>query len=95
MEKLILITVFISSSLLCFTSIDENGMTLFSKDLVEQTTDNSYQISDINNLLKDCTVRIDTELEDGTTIQGEITFIDVTWWQCTKMQLAAWWDRNF
>ena len=46
-------------------------------------------------LLKDCTVRLDFELEDGTTIEGEITFVDVSWWDCTKMQLAAWWERNF
>jgi hypothetical protein len=45
--------------------------------------------------LKDCTVRLDFKLADGTIIQGEITFEDVTWWQCTKMQLAAWWERNF
>lgn len=44
---------------------------------------------------KDCTVRLDVELSDGTTIQGELTFEDVTWWQCTKMQLVAWWKRNF
>lgn len=44
---------------------------------------------------KNCTVRLDFELSDGTTIEGEITFVDVTWWQCTKMQLAAWWERNF
>ena len=58
---------------------------------VQTLIDNPIQTDD----LKDCTVRLDFELSDGTTIQGEITFVDVTWWQCTKMQLAAWWERNF
>ena len=48
-----------------------------------------------NLLLKDCTVRLDFKLSDGTTIQGEITFLEVTWWLCTRMQLLAWWERNF
>ena len=48
-----------------------------------------------NLVLKDCTVRLDFKLSDGTTIQGEITFLEVTWWLCTRMQLLAWWERNF
>ncbi len=62
---------------------------------VLNTTENLAENSENSILLKDCTVRLDFKLEDGTTIQGEITFVDVSWWDCTKMQLAAWWERNF
>lgn len=62
---------------------------------VLNTTENLAETSENSILLKDCTVRLDFELEDGTTIEGEITFVDVSWWDCTKMQLAAWWERNF
>ena len=48
-----------------------------------------------NDLRKDCTVRLDKKLENGSTLKGELTFSDVTWWECTKMQVAAWWERNF
>lgn len=46
-------------------------------------------------VIKDCTVRLDFKLSYRTTIQGEITFLEVTWWQCIKMQVLAWWERNF
>lgn len=44
---------------------------------------------------KDCTVKLDVKLSNGSTLTGELTFSDVTWWECTKMQVAAWWERNF
>jgi hypothetical protein len=43
----------------------------------------------------DCSVRIEIKLENGTTIQGVIVFEDVSWWDCKKMQLVAWLERNF
>ena len=52
-------------------------------------------IAPIPDIRKDCKVRIDHELPDGGTVKGELVFEDVTWWQCSKMQVAAWWDRNF
>ncbi len=48
-----------------------------------------------NDIRKDCTVKLDMKLENGSTLKGELTFSDVTWWECTKMQVAAWWERNF
>ena len=57
--------------------------------------ENAQQVSPVDDFRKDCTVRIDHELPDGGSIKGELIFEDVTWWQCTKMQVAAWWDRNF
>lgn len=44
---------------------------------------------------KDCTVKIDVTLEDGSTIKGEVMIENITWWQCTKIQVAAWWERTF
>ena len=74
-------------------SFASNGMINDNEPKIEAQTiiENPLQTDE----LKDCTVRLDFELSDGTTIQGEITFVDVSWWSCTKMQLAAWWKRNF
>lgn len=89
MKKLFLIAT-LSVFTLSFASngmINENKPKIKTQEIIE----NHLQTDE----RKDCTVRLDFELEDGTTIQGEITFVDVSWWDCTKMQLAAWWERNF
>ncbi|MDD3004387.1 hypothetical protein [Flavobacterium sp.] len=52
-------------------------------------------VDEKSDVLKECEVRLDMKLEDGTTIVGTVTFSDVSWWDCSKMQLAAWWGRNF
>ena len=59
------------------------------------TTIDNYQVSCFETfnyvqLKRDCTVRIKNE-----TYDLEVTFEDVTWFQCMKMKLAAWWDRTF
>ena len=94
MKKLFALAIILSVFTLGFAS---NGMINESEVKIEaqQIIENPMQTNELSNLTKDCTVRLDFELSDGTTIQGEITFVDVTWWQCTKMQLAAWWERNF
>lgn len=94
MKKVILILVFINSSLMCFASTN-NKSNLSQEDLVEQRVGNLPQENDIIVLLKECTVKFDVELEDGTTITGEITFSDVSWWDCTKMKFGAWWASTF
>lgn len=89
---LLLVCIFVTSSFASnFISYKNNDRRLE----VVNTTENLAETSENSILLKDCTVSLDFELEDGTTIQGEITFVDVSWWDCTKMQLAAWWERNF
>lgn len=93
MKTILLITTFVISSMLSPASLYENN--LLKKDFIEQTPNNSYQDNEATSQRKDCTVRVDFELEDGSTIQGEITFVDVSWWDCTQMQLFAWWKRNF
>lgn len=44
---------------------------------------------------KDCTVKLDMDLKGGGHIQGEITFEDVSWWDCTKIKVTAWFARTF
>ncbi len=58
-------------------------------------TVNALQAAPLNAVKKDCTVKVDVELEDGSTIKGEVMFEDITWWQCTKAQVASWWKRTF
>lgn len=96
MKKLLILSVFISFSMLSFASVGKEMKNPFNKvDAVEQALESHFLNSEEVELLKDCTVRLDFELGDGTTIQGELTFVDVSWWSCTKMQFAAWWKRNF
>lgn len=87
MKKLFLIAI-LSVFTFVFAS---NGKINEPKIEAQKINENHSQ----NLLLKDCTVRLDFKLSDGTTIQGEITFLEVTWWLCTRMQLLAWWERNF
>ena len=94
MKKLLFTAILISISILSSVSIGKNQDKHIPIDLTEQTVENYIENNSAAEL-KDCTVRLDFELADGTTIQGEITFVDVTWWECSKMQLAAWWERNF
>ena len=94
MKKLTLTLALIISLLLNYTSVNANNNKSFSIDCIEQTSNDALQTNNTIDL-RDCTVRLDFELDDGTTIQGEITFSDVSWWDCTKMQFAAWWERNF
>ncbi|PQJ79474.1 hypothetical protein [Polaribacter porphyrae] len=89
MKKIILITI-LSVFSLGFAST--NHINDYNSKIEKINIVNKYNKVDEK---KDCTVRLNFTLEDGTKIEGEITFLDVTWWQCTKMQLAAWWERNF
>jgi len=96
MKKLLILSAIISFSIVSFAFAGRDMKKSFDKvDAVELTHESHKLNSEEVELLKDCTVRLDFELEDGTTIQGELTFVDVSWWDCTKMQLAAWWKRNF
>ena len=54
--------------------------------------------SSVNNSeeeLRECTVRIHVKDDSGSVTEYEVTFSDLSWWSCTKLQLGAWWDRNF
>ena len=95
MKKLTFVLIVFSFITFSFASTGISNENNSSIAEAAKTTESSIQNSENSTLLKDCTVRLDFELEDGTTIQGELTFVDVSWWDCTKMQLGAWWYRNF
>lgn len=44
-----------------------------------------------SNQLKDCTITIKNE--DGTTL--EVTFHDITWFQCAKIKIGKWIKDTF
>lgn len=60
-----------------------------------QETVHPIEVLPTAGLKKDCTVKLDMDLEGGGHIQGEITFDDVSWWDCTKIKVAAWFARTF
>jgi hypothetical protein len=95
MKKLLFLAIFVCGSMFSSVSIGMDNKEPFTKDIAKLTSENYSQNTNAVSTTKDCTVRLDIELADGTTIQGEITFVDVSWWDCTKMQLAAWWERTF
>lgn len=76
-------------------SIGMDKVKFHAIDLEEKIIENQDQFIMAVKLLRDCTVRLKFDLGNGITIQGEITIGDVTWWECTKLQIAAWWHRNF
>lgn len=61
----------------------------------EQLVESNSIIEEDNMLLVDCEFRVVVENEDGTSTEYHITVHDVSWWNCKKMQLGAWWNRNF
>lgn len=44
---------------------------------------------------KSCTVTYKVKLEDGTKIEHEITFDDLSWWQCSKVKVLLFLDKIF
>lgn len=43
----------------------------------------------------DCTIRVDITLSDGTTVTGEITIVDISWWDCTKVKVGNFLSKVF
>jgi hypothetical protein len=96
-----------ASSLLLFVFFATffSGYSLDSEDCQFTTANSCSQYSQLylaengsiaeEYLFVDCNIRVRFELDDGSTIEGELTFLDVSWFECKKMQLAAWWHRNF
>jgi hypothetical protein len=95
MRKLTFILIVFSFITFGFASTGVSNENHCANIEVIKITERQTETRENSNLVKDCTVRLDFTLEDGTTIQGELTFVDVSWWDCTKMQLGAWWGRNF
>lgn len=70
----------------------KNLIILTSLFLFSFTTPQSFESE---TLVKDCEFTVIVENDDGTETEYEITVHDISWWQCTKLQVGAWWDRNF
>lgn len=51
--------------------------------------------TDIKEDFRECTVRIHTKDDSGKVTEYTVTFSDLSWFTCKKLQLGAWWDRNF
>ncbi len=94
----LLVILFIFSSSFCLAN-SNHLIVEFNKQEFEniQTVESSIvaDISEEEFLLVDCEFRVVVNNEDGTSTEYHITVHDVSWWNCKKMQLAAWWDRNF
>ncbi|MCD8540116.1 MAG: hypothetical protein LRY55_10360 [Leadbetterella sp.] len=43
----------------------------------------------------DCTVRVSFTMDDGTRIQGELTFVDIPWWECVAIKVGNFLSRIF
>lgn len=95
MKKLLILTIFVCYSTLGFASdsIDLDYLSVKENKVEQVVEDNTLQT--VSLLKKDCTVSFNVELENGTIVQGELTFSDVSWWDCTKMKFAAWWASTF
>lgn len=94
MKRSVILMTMMCLAVLGFASVNvENNLTL-------PATSSQQTLYEMKPLLpacvkKDCTVKLDFTLESGAEVKGEITFVDVSWWDCTKIQVAAWFARTF
>lgn len=96
MKQLLILFLFSSSICLANNNISkviDDKQNIENIQLVENSID--YEVSEVEVLLVDCEFRVIVDNEDGTSTEYHITVHDVSWWNCKKMQLGAWWDRNF
>jgi hypothetical protein len=91
MRKLVVLSFILSVFTLSFAS-PVNELHTLDKSI---NTENCKQTCEPAELSGSCTVKLNETLADGTTVQGELTFSDVSWWTCKKMQFVAWFSRNF
>ena len=96
MKKILILSVIFVFSFFFVASAKSGMKKCFEKsDIVSLIHENHCELIEETLASKDCVVRLDIELEDGTTIQGEVVFMDVSWRDCTKIKLADWRTRNF
>lgn len=108
MKNLILIFLVLGFNTFCYSSndnlpVEDNSiekLVVHNSSIINHKIENCdfwtrSIIAEKSDLLKDCEVRLDMTLENGTKIEGTVIFSDVSWFDCAKMQLAAWWTRNF
>lgn len=91
-----LFLLFLSTSSISFVNSTSKNIEFNKLDAEKKQLVKSIDIIKKDNmLLVDCEFRVIIENEDGTDTEYHITVHDVSWWNCKKMQLGAWWSRNF
>ncbi len=43
----------------------------------------------------DCTVRVNFTTDEGTRIEGELTFVDIPWWECAAIKVGNFLSKIF
>lgn len=43
----------------------------------------------------DCTIHVNFTTDDGTRIEGELTFVDIPWWECAAIKIGNFLSRIF
>ena len=95
--KNILIILCLTASI-CFANTDKSSYALDHKTSFFESLNDDSSEPVLNNdvsLAADFTFRVNVVNPDGTISVYIVTVHDVSWWNCKKMQLAVWWDRNF
>ena len=69
--------------------IDWSGMGKIDASYPYQTTSLYGPVSDADDTNPvNCTINVEVTLNDGTIVTGEITIMDVSWWNCTKLKVV-------
>ncbi|MCB9082058.1 MAG: hypothetical protein H6555_10145 [Lewinellaceae bacterium] len=66
-----------------------------SADTIQEAIELLANQLNVTTDVKECTFTIKSELEDGTKIETEVTVSDLSWWQCTKIQVGTWFSNTF
>ncbi|MCZ8022210.1 MAG: hypothetical protein O9302_15890 [Cyclobacteriaceae bacterium] len=61
-----------------------SGTTVFARNNIQQ-----------QNLGVDCTINVKIELENGTVIQGKVTFVNIGFFECVGIKIANTWNNIF
>lgn len=95
MKKIFLIVILTSFSVFSSDLSGMNDNNTQQNFITGQIWINSHRIHNSEAARVDCDISITYEKADGSTVQANLTFVDVTWWDCTKMKVASWLARVF
>lgn len=59
---------------------------------------NSVQLlqnSEKNPVVSTCTIKVNTEFDNGTRIEGTITITGISWWDCLKLKVYDLFSDDF
>ena len=43
----------------------------------------------------DCTIHVNFTTDDGTRIEGDLTFVDIPWWECAAIKIGNFLSKIF